>query len=454
MSQTETLSSRERRKEIESQVRAIVDRFAHRAVIVESDLNNWIDHVVGTYGDLATWHAARAGGFGGSQIGALVRNFMGQRADHSASAHDIVEGALFRRVPDEPNGHMRRGIAMESEHRNWFYRRYGARRDAEGFKVLSGSFGPRRWMRYSPDELAFMRDPRSMNSVEGRWLGDYKAPSEIHPISFQYVCQLHMGRMVCEHNGIHVDGMILSQFDWRSWDLHDDVVDLNPELNDLIIEAGDHYWAYVERGEVPPYVRKNRLEDADSLASDLSQQARSYAHLAAMSSALSDCADVIKESILQRVAMRRFGSAKLSIDGNLTISASPVFDSDRVRELLPDEAIASIPLRKPASGAYDKDLLLARVRETMAKGERMSQFLAPGNFEPDALYEALVNAGVDVDSIMQEQFRMAISPEIKSEARAHILREYTGLIGEGGGEFESGRDGEGDARHAPRPVCA
>lgn len=72
---------------------------------------------------------------------------------------------------------------------------------------------PRKWMRYSPDDTV-IKDGK-------RYLIDYKAPGEPGDVKFRYACQLHQGRMVCEHSGVHIDGMILVQLDWRTWDIRD-----------------------------------------------------------------------------------------------------------------------------------------------------------------------------------------------------------------------------------------
>ena len=453
-------SQSQKLQEIAVKVRSIIDALPHREAIREGDLNHWVEHVVATQQDLAPWHAMRAGGFGGSQIGALVRNFMGHRADHD-SAHDIVSGALLRTVPSEPTGPMRRGIAMEAEHRKWFYRRYSATRDDSAFNTLSKSVGPRLWMRYSPDEVATMPNPRSMSELTmQRWLGDYKAPTQVDHagvVAFQYVCQLHMGRMISIHNGIEIDGMILSQFDWQNWDLKDDIVEFNPALEPLILQAGDHFWAYVERGEVPPYVRKGRLDDAAALVEDISGDAYRLANLKAMGSALEKFEEVLQASVVERASLFRFGNSKLNIDGNISISAVQVFDEDAVRAAIPDEIIDTLPIKKSASGAYSKDLLLARVKQHLAPGEKLNQFLSPGSFESSALYDALVDAGVDADELVKEQLRVTVSDAVKQEARARVERDFSDLISvpqetEDGEDF--GCDGEGDARHAPRPVCA
>lgn len=448
------------RKELEVRVRQIIDALPHRAAIREGDVNYWISQVVGEHGELAIWHARRAGGFGGSQIGALVRNYLGQRADHGASAHDIVEGTLLRRVPEEPTGHMRRGIAMESEHRLWFYRKYGAVRNESAFKTLSGGVGPRLWMRYSPDEVANMVDPRGNGNQTGVWLGDYKAPSQVDHssgVAFQYVCQLHMGRMVCEQNGVHIDGMILSQFDWQNWDTKEDVIDHNPELDPLIMAAGDHFWSFVERGEVPRYVNKPRLGDASDLVQEIAHDAHRLSRLQAIGSELDKKIEEIKSDLVEVVSKHRFGSSKLNVKGCLSVSAVQQFDPEKLRMVLSPEVVAGLPLKARSSSAYDEKLLLERVKASLAPGEKMSAFYAPGKFESDPLYEALLAHGLDADAFMTEQIRVSVEDSVKKEGQIFVSREFAPLLisaSDAAKAEEIDRGVEGDVRHAPRSVAA
>lgn len=450
----------ENRTRLVREVLQIIDALPQRAAIAEGDVRHWLAEVVGNYGELAKWHATRAGGFGGSQIGALVRNFHGMRADHEQSARKIVAGALLREVPEEPNGHMQRGIAMEASHRDWFLKKYGAHRDIKGFETLSRSTGARAWMRYSPDELAFMPNP--VDSQAGgmqRWLGDYKAPSNVaqdDKVSFQYVAQLHMGRLVCEHNGVHIDGMILSQFDWTNWALKDDVIPYMPELDEVIVQAGDHFWEFVLRGQLPPYVNKPRLENEKEVDLLIANDAHRLARLKVMQNLFEKEVKRTQEVIAERVSKFRLGSSKMVAGDSLKISAVQVFDDAAVREAVPPEVLDSVPIKAPSSSRYDEDLLLARVRETLKPGEKMSKFYAPGRLDSAALYEAILDAGLDADSLMKEQLRMTATDEVKSSVESFLRREFPSLLEVEEEKVpvqigaEGYREGQVEPRHVPR----
>lgn len=412
---------------ITRKVWAIIDRLPQREAIVDADARAWVADVVPRYGDMAIWHATRAGGFGGSQIGALVRNFAGQRADHEQSAHDIVAGALLRKTPDEPNGHMRRGIAFESMHRQWFYEKYGAVRDERGFKVLSESVGAKPWMRYSPDDLVLVQQ----GDVCLRKLIDFKAPSQVDQsasVAFQYACQLHMGRLVCENNDVRVDAMQLSQFDWANWCLKDDDVPLVPGLSDLLIQAGDHYWDFVLRGEIPPYVYKPRLAEEQVLRDKLNEPASRLAYLKAIVSSLDKKMKVVEAQVLPELQKYHIGGARLKLDG-ISYAASPVFDEAKIRALSPDvlseEALASVPLKGGSTKRYDEDAMLAALR---AQQIDVKQFLKPGSLDGEALYQVLSDSGIDADALMGEQIRGTVDKKLSEQVNAWVERTFGDLV--------------------------
>lgn len=449
------MQTKQDRDEITRKVWQIVNGLPQREAILEGDARHWVGEVVGEYGELAIWHATRAGGFGGSQIGALVRNHVGQRADHEQSAHAIVEGALLRRLPDEPNCHMRRGIAMEPMHRPQFYAKYGAVRDDKGFATLSKSVGLRPWMRYSPDDLVFMPQGGALRA--GRWLIDFKAPSladQSERVSFQYVCQLHMGRLVCEHNGVPINGLLLSQFDWANWQLKDDQVGYLPQLDDMIIAAGDHYWEYVLRGEVPPYVRRPKL-DPDAFGADVRDAAMRMARLKALQTAIEKHVEELDKTVKEALSKHQFGGSALALNG-ITFTAVPKPDMEKIRAAVPAEVLATVPLKK-GKRRYDEDAMAGKLTEL---GQNLAQFALPGNMDNEALYAALCDAGLDADALMGEQIRGTVDKKLGEEVNAWLTREFADLLqpqSQADGEVDGStndRDGHETQRSVPRSVVA
>lgn len=449
---------------ITSKVWAIVNALPHRAAIVESDARFWVEEVVARYGDLATWHAVRAGGFGGSQIGALVKNYLGERADYEQSATDIVSSALLKKLPDQPNSHMRRGIAMESNHRKWFYGKYGCARNAEAFTALANGTGPRPWMRYSPDDLVTMKlvfvDSRLRG--DGLVLVDFKAPNSVGQskgVAFQYGCQLHLGAMIARHNNVPVAGMILSQFDWANWTLRDDSVDRDEETEQVILQAGDHFWSFVERGEVPPYVRKQRVDQAieAQIREEVGPSVEKLARLKSMISALQAEEEKFEEVVNPVIRKVRFGGARLRLDG-LGYTGTPKFDVDAIAAVAPEGLLKDIPLSKKSTKRYDEKAMLAKLKELNVQTK---QFVLPGNLDSDALYDALVEHGVDADALMVDQPRATLDPTYKNEGVAWLRREHPDLLAQTDVVSEvheapqqDDREGQETPRYAPRSVSA
>ena len=449
--------------ELRRQVRVKVDALPQRDLIEEHDARFWSEEVVERYGQLALWHATRAGGFGGSQIGALVRNSLGLRADHS-SAHDIVEGALLRRLPDEPNGHMQRGVWMEPHHREMFYVKWGARRDEAGFKLLSESTGVRSWMRYSPDELCFMSG--AVLGMPGdrlvRILGDFKAPTEARGVNFEYQCQLAMGNSICRHVGLKVDALMLSQIDWANWELRDEWVDSSEELEGHIVAAGDYYWnEFVMKGQVPPYVRKPLLDPAADAVQSLAGPLTQLARMKSLGGFVEKKIAELEEQIKPKLAELRFGDAKLAM-GGMSYSASQVIDMDKARDLLPLQVLQELPLNKKSTKRYDEDKLVKALRQA-APGTDLKAFLKPDNLDAEAVREALAAAGADPDAVVTEKITGRVDKGIAEQTVAWAQAHISQLVGDAqraasaindlpdstGGDDEDDREGQSSLRHVP-----
>lgn len=450
--------------EIEAKCVAIIDAHAHRDVLREADIRSWVKDVVGTHGELALWHAARAGGFGGSEIGVLVRNHQGHRADHQNSAHDIVEGKLLRRVPDGETGHLRRGHENEPRHAQWFYDKYRAVRDDAAFEGLSHAIGVRPWMRYSPDELALIPigepNPHLGGRTFARWLIDYKAPSQVEEaeeVAFQYACQLHQGALVCAQAGIHLDGLMLSQFSWAGWTLKDDHIPYDPELSRQILRAGDFYWDHVMRADVPRYVNRPRFDRENEVRKEWEERGIRIAQLTAMSKALQVQLDVEASELKEHLARYRMAGTKMTL-GELSVNVIAKVDHDKVTQSLPEkdfEAAAQALLKKGASASYDED---AMARHLRGMGVNLKQF-AKSRYDDAKVYDYALETGLDADAFIKEEIRLAPSAGLIEQARETVRAMFGAspkpslaqLSSEGQQDDRAGRNTE---RSAPRSVSA
>lgn len=419
---------------IVKKVWSLVDALPQRDQIAMSDARQWIGDVVHAHGEAAIWHAIRLNGFGGSEIGVLVRNMQGERADHQASAHDIVEGKLMRRAPLESSAHMTRGHENEEPHSKRFWSKYGAQRDLTAYESLKNAQGSRQWMRYSPDDMVLMplrpviNDDGEMITVATpgemhRWLIDYKAPSKVEEgdeIAFQYACQLTQGAILCAENDVPIEGMMLSQFDWANWALKDDVVPWNEDMGLSVIQAGDMYWDCVLRGEVPPYIRKRNVEGLDEYVRQYLVAAQSYAALAALSDAAKNRADEIRQLMMQPLNGMRLGNDKITFgEGRpvLTVSAQKLLDRELAVKLFDEQQLSACEGKK---AVYDAEAMAAYLK---ANGTDIKQFR---KYDLDAtkVYEMAAELGLDPDAIVAERVVMSAAKEIKGQMVTYIDEHY------------------------------
>lgn len=454
------------RAQIEAQCTAIIDAHPHRAAIRETDLRLWVREVVAAHGEAAIWHATRAGGFGGSEIGVLVRNHAGSRADHQSSAHDIVEAKLLRRMPLEDSGPLRRGHENEVRHAQWFLNKHGAKRDQAGFERLASSTGLRTWMRYSPDEVALVPIDQPNPALGGarlaRWLVDYKAPSVVDDsdeVKFQYVCQLHQGAMICAKQGLHLDGLMLSQFDWAGWQLKDDHIAYDPQIARSILAAGDHYWDYVLRAEVPAYVVKSRFEGEAELRQQWEQRANQIARLKALKKAVEDMLEPHEQALREHLGSMRLADTRCTV-GDLSISAVQTVDLDAVCQAIAQqgseaeaqtEAILASMAKKAANTSFDAKAMEAYLRSL---GVSMKQF-AKVKLDEAKVFEWAVANKLDPHALIKEQVRLTANKDLELRAR-DTVRAVFGMP-EISNDEESQNDREGPettGRSAPRSVLA
>lgn len=421
--------------DLERRVWRVVNALPQREAIREEDARAWVHEVVRVHGELALWHAVRLGGFGGSEIGALVRNLHGERADHGLSARDIVAAKLMRSTPTQDSAHLRRGRDNEALHAQRFWAKWGAQRDEQAYETLKQAKGSHPWMRYSPDDVVRMPlvlrqdEDGSLRLVRSKkqalWLIDYKAPSQVDPsakVAFQYAAQLHQGAILAAEAGLALDGMMLSQFDWANWALKDDVVPWDEQLGEDIIRAGDHYWDYVLRAELPPYVVAPKWQDDPNYVQAMTETARTYAALAALADAARERADLLRLRLLQPLAGKRLGSARIDFEDAssgkiLTVTAQRVLDKELAQQLLPPEALA---LCEKKEAEYDTEAMVRYLRQ---QGVDLGPFRRR-KLDADKVFEVASSLGLDPHRLVKEQIVLRVAPAIKQAMQDYLAQSY------------------------------
>ncbi|TAL65752.1 MAG: hypothetical protein EPN79_11270 [Burkholderiaceae bacterium] len=411
---------------ITQNVWTLVDALPQRDLIKASDARAWVAQVVELHGVQAIWHAVRLNGFGGSEIGVLVRNMHGVRADHMASAHDIVLGKLMRKIPDETNEHMTRGHENEALHAAKFYKKYGAFRDEAAFLKLTQAQGTLPWMRYSPDEVAQIPS-KLLASTRGasgkrptsRWLIDYKAPScveEGEEIHFQYGCQLAQGSILCEEQGVELHGLMLSQYDWAHWRLKDDVIVVSDDLKQMVRDAGNWAWGCVMRAEVPRYISTPVLADSAGFVEKNSELAVRMAHVLALSSAADERAMELRKMLLENLGGTKLDGHKIVLPGAGALTAFLKIDMEKLQADLTAEQLASV-LKKDG---YDEKRMAAHLKSL---GVDLKQFKVD-KVDPDKLAEQAESFGIDLDRYMVEQHVFKVEKPLKEEMQLFVNTHY------------------------------
>lgn len=99
-------------KALYDEVSRVIDSLPQRSVISDEVADRWINGVIRMDPTRAVWHAKRAGGLGGSEIGELLLEEFGEPT-YLQDAESIVRSKLLLELPHLPNYAMRRGTALE-----------------------------------------------------------------------------------------------------------------------------------------------------------------------------------------------------------------------------------------------------------------------------------------------------------------------------------------------------
>lgn len=208
--------------------------------LVKDRVDDWLDAVQRIDPERIDWHALRLTGFGGSEIGALVRDF--------DSARSVILEKLLLSLPESPAPCARRETVMEPIHRIEFLAKYGMRQDKEALHLMSSTQGDIPWARHQPDDIC-------LTNAGERLLVGYKSPSELSKEEkFEHKAQLHLGLLIGEQAGVDFDGMVLSEMGWGAWNTNEFFVERDEDLIGKILDAGNYYWNCILKGEVPAQV--------------------------------------------------------------------------------------------------------------------------------------------------------------------------------------------------------
>ncbi len=287
------------------------------------------------------WHLRRAGGFGGSDIGALIASSEG-RFHVFSSAHEIVRAKLLRAIPDGETDDTRRGSELEPFIRSVFERRMErdgrvfARRDDLKARIQCGPHPDLDWHLSSPDEIY---------DIDGKiCVVDFKAPTTDMLEQYRryggyddYVYQTHHYALGAIGKGIFVDRMMLAMYDYKRNDVEVIEVEKSQQVFDRTIEIGEFYWReHVLKGVVPKHVARPRVEMLAKMPAQVRDAAERFVINKIVASHSSEVADDARKEVESWIAENGpVGEAVLTL-GLMEIRASAVMDVDSAVERLAD----------------------------------------------------------------------------------------------------------------------
>lgn len=214
------------------------------------------------------WHIRRASAIGGSEIGTVVTHFRGETGGFS-NARNLVLEKLLIMSPQLGDDAMNRGVRAEPWIQKMFMKKYDAVSDQAALEVLKGF----RWDKApyivgTPDDLVTYPSGR-------REIVDYKCPSaDVNAeyerkgeVSFDYFCQVHQYGIFSRLAGIKFDGMAISCFDPRSFDLVPYQIELDAALVKEMLSGAKTLWNdFVMMATVPevPGLGQLNFEDPET----------------------------------------------------------------------------------------------------------------------------------------------------------------------------------------------
>ena len=273
-------------------------------VINQDDAARWIDGITRFHATRAVWHARRIYGIGGSEMGAVVSFFRGERHTGFTSVTEIVEGKLMKRLPSFETFHMRRGTALEDLARQVYLKKHGAVIDHTAMAALACARkrAGYEFMVGNPDDIV-IRNGR-------RYVTDYKVPNTFSEnIDFDYDVQLHHYATLANIAGIRIDGLELVKLDIpsemaehltqniasfsqeRVSDIAASIaamdtpgcrivaipVELKRSLQSEILAAGKDCWnEFVLKGIVPRFAQRGKLELDEATELRVAQYQQQY----------------------------------------------------------------------------------------------------------------------------------------------------------------------------------
>lgn len=339
---------------------------------------------------------------GAAETAVAVAERMGV-LDPTISMREVVAQKLLRIPTILPSAEQELEFALMQSISERFYRKFahlGCQKDRKALgAIISGrpvGESTRPWMWGCPTDIV---------SLNGKtYIVGYRA--ELTPnrgAESRWVYQEHQYRRVALDYGIDVAGMLVAKLHVGAeghLDLSVLEVPYDPDKEAALIEAGDHFWAFRCRDELPPLPSFQKI---DAAPADLYEAAEDMA-------ALIEFADhsVARRNALQTTLANRlegFDVGGVSTLGPLVVRSESSLDEGRAVRILGADAEAA-RVQKPSA---EKMVAWFRANEI-----DVSQFMEPGGYDGQRLAAMLADRGVPAD--LTHTRKLSIRPMNSFEA--------------------------------------
>lgn len=253
------------------------------------------------------WQVRLLNGFGPSDIGILYIEHQGGFSPFDTTAADVVRSKFGMSAPQASLGDIERSRFLKPVAEKKFLRQM-ADKDLSPmpeakraiYEYLDGGGDPDHpWMTGLPNGVFKDRSgevwlvnftvPRTHESC----VTSYEFPSMGHR------AQLALHKMILERAGIEVHHTVVCPLSVKTMECMPSEVQIKPDFEKGILEAGDHYWGLVQKHETPSFVPKNAFENipAEDLPEDSQKLIFRFAYFKKIEGMAKKEAEKAKESM-------------------------------------------------------------------------------------------------------------------------------------------------------------
>ena len=415
-------------------------------VIGQERIDRWLMRHKWLSDDQKVWHLKRATGFGGSDVGALLRHRY-QTGNGFRDARQVVSDKLFLSYLDSDSWHLIRGKLLEDLARAVFRKKFQAVPDTASLensnlyrhKAIDSAVG-------NPDDAVFIGSQR--------FIPDYKCPADAtDDVEFDYVAQLHHYSSIYQSHDIRVDGSLLVKLDLpeafsagicRKLLEAPDTVDIDQIANTIVqldmpgfglmvkqvglsgdfmkksLDTCQSYWdQYVMHDTLPERLKLKKDDRTDVSDSEISETMASWLHCKLL---LDEGRKQLKvyENALKAVDPSYLDDKQLALPAGSRFSHQNAVDIKGAAEMLIAKGVSEQSLLdKTKTMAQPRaDVLLQRL---VALGEDISDVqLYQPIYDPKAVKEALSEKGIPE----QEFSYRSVAPGLSSRKQDKESLEF------------------------------